>query len=324
MRRTHRVESWSLILFVVGSLCIATASFAVDFGTIERAWRERERLTHTISIKWSESRVNTAPKSVDEPRPQQPVQQVLQDVPDMAVFFKDKMARLEGMINAQSADEVVGKNIGTRGSADARDLFFVGSRSFGTILVDGRPAFAGQMNAWPALLLYRGCSDSIFYCPLSVFGPPSGVLREGKDGTLVLSTSARHEGLAPMDWTLVLQAAAAYAPLQLTGKVNGKTCFDLRLKLDRPRDGIPIPKSWSVSMLTQHGQLMGNARAKVTSCVVGEILDDSFFELKFPEGTLVTDMRPTAKGNKERRFKVVDGGEREVDDAELLRGASAK
>jgi hypothetical protein len=301
----------SLLVFFVATDCNA-----VDFNTIERAWQDRQK--RNIALNWSESRVITPPRSVEQGKEGQ----VFQDVPNMAMYFKDRKARLEGAVNIQSPEEHGGKNIGTLGSADARDLFFSGPRSFGTILAENRPFFAGQMNAWPSLLLYRGCSDHLCDFTLSVFRPPQGIVRDGEAGTVLLETSARHERLAPMHWVLTTRSDLNYAPIRLTGSIGEKSCFDLNIEVDQMRAGVPIPKSWSVSLLTDRGRLIGSVRARVTACAIGDTLDDSLFELEFPKGTIVTDMRPTARGGKERRFLVLASGEREITEAELLRGAS--
>jgi len=99
--------------------------------------------------------------------------------------------------------------------------------------------------------------------------------------------------------------------------------YELITVFARSADRRVVPESWSASLFDPKGLLLSAARAKVKEIVQDAPPDDSLFDLVFPEGTMVDDIRPHADGGTgHRRFIVVQGKERIVTDEEIFRDAT--
>jgi hypothetical protein len=175
------------------------------------------------------------------------------------------------------------------------------------------------MNVWPVLLLYRGCDEGLIDCPLSVFNGADRTFIPAPDGTLSIKARVSQGRLTQADWTLKVRPDLNYAPTELTCSRNGQPLFDMKVELGRADNGIPVPRSWSLSMLTEQGEIVEAVHATVLQCDLGTRIDDGLFNLEFPEGTIVRDVRPLAAGQPERLYLVANGREREVLHSELAR-----
>jgi hypothetical protein len=251
-----------------------------------------------------------------------PKDPITQEVPNVVMYLSGGKARLEDMLNKSTPGDDVSQQIEAFNKDEARSLFSVKAQSHGTIRAEKRPSFSGTMNAWPPLLLYRGLDDSLISLTLAAFAPGKGELRENANGTVSLRTSAAIPRVAPATWTLTLRPDLSYAPVQLTGLSGDTPFFDLKMEYGNSVRGIPVPTSWSVSGVSTAGALIESVRATVTSTDLDTAPAAELFDLSFPDGTMVSDMRPTVGGGELRTYLATDKGEREVLDAELLRGAT--
>ena len=314
----HRKLASSLFAVVIAFA--ATPCRAIDFATIESAWRDRERNTPSVVLRWNESRVHVAPRpAADGKMSKDPI---TQEVPNVVMYLRDGQARLEDSPNKSTAAEDVNPQIEAFDKNEARSLYSVKAQKYGVIRAEKRPAFSGQMNSWPPLLLYRGLDDSLISLTLAAFAPGKGELRENPNGTVTLRTSAPIPRVAAATWTLTLRPDLNYAPVQLTGLSGDTPFFDLKISYGQLVRGIPIPTAWSVSGLNSAGALIASVRATVTSTDLDTAPAAELFDLSFPDGTMVYDMRPKIGGGEMRTYLVTDRGERDVLDAELLRGAT--
>jgi hypothetical protein len=291
---------------------------AADFTTIERAWQHRMEVSRTSIIKWSESRIN---RPID-PENQQPLGDMPQQVPELAIYLDRGKARFDDCLINSKRDELLKRAIAAYNGASSRTLSPDNEHPWGVIYPHKRLNCSGRMTAWPVLLLYRGMDSKLIDLTLDVFRNASVVPDQRPGYTTLRATGTARGRIALSKWELTLANDFDYAPVKLRGYHNGIPCFDLRIELMRNSSGEVVPVSWSVSMVTEKGVLLQAVRAKVTLCNLQATVDQSLFDLDFPNGTLVDDLRPRATGGFARQYVLVDGKEREIRKEELIRGAS--
>ena len=298
--RIDRTARFSAALCLCLGLVVGSPATvgAVDFETIRQTWIDRETQADPITLVWEESRTQMDLDPLGDAKMQSEV------APRVTLWLSGSKARLDSPAVKPPQNEKPTEVASAFNGKEARQLYTFG-HPHGTIYPEERPRFSSNVNIWPLLLLYRGTSSELCNCTLSAFE-----FEGDKEPTANAEIVLRSNGKGRLDsasWELSLRADLDYSPVKLVASRDDKPCIEIRLDVKRSDAGLIVPESWSASIITEKDVLVSAVTSRLLSWNQDQIPAE-LFDLPFPDGTIVDDLRPTASGADARMY-IINGTE---------------
>lgn len=281
-----RLVAWSALISSAAPIWSAETGLIQEIRT---AWQVREDAVKTAEFEWTVLMRRQVDSLGDAGLPT-----AAASPEELANAEQIMSLRLDGEMlefNSETVSDDAGRLISTHRAVYDRELSLSlsnhrGSNSTGVI--SAKPHEFGKRNAQigPLLLVYRPLSEtmsgiSLRRCRIVSRSRPLGeadcVVIEQRDGNY--------------SRILWLDPDRGYLPLRYQTQIGGRDSISKEFEYTSDSDGGWVPSRWTLTYLTEHGELGQSATMAMVRHTINEPIAVERFQLTFPPNTFLWDKR---------------------------------
>lgn len=254
-------------------------------SAVKEAWNARSRAVRNGEFQWISTIDNRVPMN---PRHIERAIYPLKETVTLRVDGERRFYRRVGEQRSENGREIVPLDITEAFSSKeyrVRGIKLPGQKHhFGSIAATDEGRDNPQPNPILWLLSYRKINfDQLAVVELDVDcrGRKTVLLREVQDRK---------------DWLYWMDPSENFSIRRAVSYRKDGSCsmqFDINYLADK--QGVAIPSSWEMTWLATGGRLMKHTASQMKSHSLNRTFSDDDFEIRFPNGTYVHDLRPGKK-----------------------------